>query len=51
MFVSQKNRIERYIFAQFAILANERFDATVFIDECTVQARRNASKRWYRYVP
>ena len=46
-----KNRIERYVFARLAILSNERFDETIFIDECSLQARRNASKRWYRYTP
>ena len=49
--VSETNRYERLFFAGFAIAVRERFDATIFIDECIIQARKNASMRWYRFVP
>ena len=47
-FVSRKNRIERLIYADFCLSINYTYDCTIFIDESTVQASKNAHRRWYK---
>jgi hypothetical protein len=46
-YVSLKNRIELYIYAQICLLTYERFLNYIFVDECTVQLCQHGSI--YRY--
>jgi len=41
-FVSRKNKIERLNFCNFCLLANDSFDFSIFLDECTVMMVHNA---------
>ena len=49
--VSLKNRLERIAFANNALLFNDKFMNSIFIDESTVQATKNAHKIWYKPFP
>jgi hypothetical protein len=46
--VNEKNRIERIIFAKLYIDLGERFDNSIFLDECTVLMDKNGKTQWYR---
>jgi hypothetical protein len=49
--VNEKNRIERIIFAKLCIDLGERFDNSIFLDECTVSMDKNGKTQWYRKFP
>ena len=49
-FVSSKNRVERIVFAQLCLTNNYSFSECIFIDECTIQANRNAKRVWYKFT-
>ena len=46
--VSLKNRKERICFANMAKSFKDEFDNSIFIDESTVQATRNAHRMWHK---
>ena len=48
-FVSNKNRIERFIYAKICLLSHERFYYHIFMDECPVELVRHGS--FFRVTP
>lgn len=46
--VSNRNRILRYHFACLCKIYKEMFDDVIFIDEATVEIRKETYKRWYK---
>ncbi|CAF1014008.1 unnamed protein product [Brachionus calyciflorus] len=46
--VSMKNRVIRYHFALMCLYYNDFFDDVIFIDEVTVEIRKNTYKRWFK---
>ena len=46
--VSLKNRRERIAFANAALAFKDRFFNSIFIDESSVQANKNAAKIWHK---
>ena len=48
-FVSNKNRVERVIYASLCLLHNLKFDSAIFLDECTIQCNSNARTIWYKF--
>jgi hypothetical protein len=49
--VSEKNRLERFYFSCCCLFFDELFDDAIFIDECTVEIRKESTKRWHKYLP
>ena len=49
--VSLKNRLERIAFANNALKYNDTFMNSIFIDESTVQATKNAHQIWNKPFP
>jgi hypothetical protein len=49
--VSKKNRLERIAYANVALAFNDKFYNSIFIDESTVQATKNAYKIWNKKFP
>ncbi len=50
-FVSEKNRIERYVYARMCLLTYERFNYHIFVDECTVELSQHGSFYRFRISP
>ena len=49
--VSEKNRIQRTVFARLCQVTEENFDHSIFLDEFIVQSNCNASRIWYQPFP
>ncbi len=45
---AEKNRIEKKIFEKLFIDLGERFDNSIFLDECAVLMDKNGKTQWYR---
>jgi hypothetical protein len=46
--ISLKNKKERIVFAKMAKNLKDTFHNSIFVDESTVQATRNAHKMWHK---
>ena len=50
-YVTQKNRIERLVYAQTCLKFNENFDQTIFVDESTIQTSRSGGRTCFKVLP
>jgi hypothetical protein len=49
--VSYNNRIKRFIYGLTAKSLNKRFEDFIFVDECTVEIRKETYKKWHKKLP